>query len=318
MNKEEFKLITPVAFITYIRLDTTIQAFESIRNARPSKLYHISDAANTEEKQKKVEEVRNYVRENIDWPCEFITNYASANIGCKNRIVSGLDWVFSQEEKAIIIEDDVVVSKSFYRFAQEMLDRYSDNDQVMMVTSGNGVTTYDNGNDYWFSHNCSIWGWATWRHAWEKNDVNLTQWPKLKKDKILYKFYDERAARIYERGIDSVYSGELNTWDYGWLLAKAVYNGMEIVPCVNMMKNVGIESEEATHKSGIDAELVVNEISFPLKHPDVVIREKKYDDEYANIWFKTSKMELFIRRIIPAPVLKSIRLFLVRIRIIKA
>ena len=314
---KEFKLTTPVAFITYIRLDTTIQAFESIRNAKPAKLYHISDAANTEEKQKKVDEVRRYVRENVDWPCELITNYASENMGCKNRIVSGLDWVFEQEEKAIIIEDDVVVSNSFYRFAEEMLDKYADEEQVMMVTSGNGVTSYNNGNDYWFSRNCSIWGWATWRRAWAKNDAALSRWPEYRKSKTLYQFYDERAAMKFERGIESVYRGELNTWDYGWLLAKAANKGLEIVPKVNMVKNVGIESEEATHDSNINEELFVNEITFPLKHPDSVCAEDEYDKEYADFWYKTGKAELIIRRIVPAGWLKQIRTILTKMGLMR-
>lgn len=316
MNKD-YELTTPVAFITYIRLDTTKQAFEAIRKAQPMKLYHISDAANSDEKQKKVEEVRAYVKNNIDWPCELITNYASSNMGCKNRIISGLDWVFSKEEKAIIIEDDVVVSHSFFRFAQEILDKYSDVEEVMMVTSGNGVTSYKNDADYLFSRNCSIWGWATWRRAWEKNDGNLTNWPKYKKEKVLYQFYDERAARKYERGVESVYRGELNTWDYGWLLAKAINKGYEVVPRVNMVRNVGIETEEATHNSKIDIELVSNDISFPLKHPQKIEWEEEYDKAYADIWYQTGKVELLIRRIVPAFLLRGMRMILMKIRLMK-
>jgi len=41
------------------------------------------------------------------------------------RVSSGIDWVFEQVEEAIILEDDCLPDPSFFRFCQEMLERFS-------------------------------------------------------------------------------------------------------------------------------------------------------------------------------------------------
>ena len=32
----------------------------------------------------------------VDWPCEVQRNYTDSNLGLKQRVSSGLDWVFEQ------------------------------------------------------------------------------------------------------------------------------------------------------------------------------------------------------------------------------
>ena len=42
----------------------------------------------------------------VDWECQVMTHFAAANMGCRRRVSSGLDWVFDTVEQAIILEDD--------------------------------------------------------------------------------------------------------------------------------------------------------------------------------------------------------------------
>jgi hypothetical protein len=62
-------------------------------------------------------EIREIVSQ-IDWPCEVQRHYADQNLGLKKRVSSGLDWVFSQVESAIILEDDCLPNQSFFKFCQ--------------------------------------------------------------------------------------------------------------------------------------------------------------------------------------------------------
>ena len=57
----------------------------------------------------------------VDWECRVMTQYASANMGCRRRVSSGLDWVFDTVEQAIILEDDCLPDPSFFRFCEELL-----------------------------------------------------------------------------------------------------------------------------------------------------------------------------------------------------
>ena len=297
----------PVVFITYIRLDTTKQVFEQIRAVKPTKLYHISDAANDEEKQSRVEAVREFVRNGIDWECELVTNYAEKNMGSKNRINSGLNWVFEREDRAVILEDDVVPSQSFFSFCKVMLERYENDERVMMITGHKRVPEYEIAQDYIFSDYCSIWGWATWSRAWKRNDQSLALWPEAKKTHFLRKVYGMDVEMALTRNLDEVYAGELDAWDYGWQLNKALCGGVEIVPKYNLVKNIGMLSEDATHKFKREIEMRINEFSLSEKPINEVKVEIDYDKMLAKKYFHVSLPEKIIRIIVPASWLKAIR-----------
>ena len=139
MTDSTFKLTTPVAFIIFNRPDTTKRVFEAIREAKPEKLYLISDAPREgrEDDEAKVAETRAYVEEHIDWECQVKKNYATENMGCKMRVSSGITWVLEQEEDTIILEDDVLPNQDFFRYCQEMLEKY----KIQAVAIGNGTAS---------------------------------------------------------------------------------------------------------------------------------------------------------------------------------
>lgn len=312
INEKDTLFSVPIAFITYVRLDTAKQVFEQIRKIRPRKLYHISDASDDLVKAEKVQKVRDYISDNIDWPCEVYRNYAKSNMGCRERINSGLDWVFENEEMAIILEDDVVPVQSFFLFCEDMLKRYKDDNRIFMITGNKRVYDYHTEDDYLFSNYCSIWGWATWARAWKLNESDMKSWPKVKKDKLLKKVYGENAALRLTRDMESVYRGEVNTWDYPWQLSKLRYGGLEIVPSVNMIKNIGMLSEEATHTFEHDMDMPVGEIQRPIRYREVVKVDDIYDATLAKREFSISFAEKLIRKIIPPNCLSAIRRFLCR------
>src|ERR1700735_5608959 len=118
-------LQTPVAFFVFKRPGTTRRVFDAISRARPAKLLIVADGARTG-KEGEVEacrQVRDIVSR-INWPCEVIQNFSETNLGCQERMISGIDWVFSQVEDAIILEDDCLPNPSFFHFCQELLERY--------------------------------------------------------------------------------------------------------------------------------------------------------------------------------------------------
>jgi hypothetical protein len=73
---------------------------------------------------------------------------------------------FEQVERAIILEDDCLPDPSFFRFCDEMLERYRDNNRVSLVSGGNLQFGQQRGTgSYYFSKYTHIWGWASWRRA---------------------------------------------------------------------------------------------------------------------------------------------------------
>lgn len=105
-------LKTPVAFIIFNRPDLTQIVFNEIRKAQPKQLFVIADGPRTSEEQAKCQAAQDIIKQ-VDWDCEVFCNYSDINLGCRERVSSGITWVFEQVEEAIILEDDCFPSSSF-------------------------------------------------------------------------------------------------------------------------------------------------------------------------------------------------------------
>ena len=267
-------LKTPVVFILFNRPHTTSRVFDEIRRARPEKLLIIADGARKDypEDIRLCNEARLIV-EQIDWPCDVKRLYSDHNLGCRNRVISGLNWVFQEVEEAIILEDDCLPHQSFFLFCSEMLERYRNETGVMAVSGNNFLfKKISYSTSYHFTHLLHIWGWATWRRAWELYDPDMHLWPDAKEQKLLNRvFSDDGLRRYFNRIFEYTYRGIINTWDYQFQFSCLVNGGLSIIPSVNFVKNIGFGPEATITKEHHPiADLPRDEMFFPLVHPQIV------------------------------------------------
>ena len=277
------RLTTPVAFIIFNRPDTTMRVFEAIREAKPTKLYLISDAprADRPDDIPKVEETRKYVEEHIDWDCQVEKNYATENMGCKMRVSSGITWVLSKEDRTIILEDDVLPNQDFFRFCHEMLEYYKNNNRVMMVAGGNLIDDCKIEKQYTFSCFPGVWGWATWARAWKDYDVNIPDWPQYRKKGTLKCVQSGLAYAFLKEHLDQVYEGRKDTWDYQWDFCRYKERGLGIIPRDNMIENLGLNHEDATNTREKSTQtFTVKNVDFPLVFDVPVKRNVVFDKAY--------------------------------------
>lgn len=271
---------TPVAIIVFKRLDATQRMFSTVRAARPQQLFIIADGWRNELEKEKCLAVREYIEKTIDWPCTVYKDYAEQNLGCKMRVVTGLNWVFSQVEEAIIIEDDCVPDQSFFPFCQQLLEKYRHNPRIMQIAGLNlqqKNEKFDSRNEsYYFSDLGEIWGWATWRRAWALYDVSIAEWPKAKAGHMLSRHFKSPAIIDYwEHLFDEIYEARNNVrqfdaWAAQWVFARFMANGITAVSTTNLIQNFG-DDEDATRqkgtKPGSHYRRPVLQVTFPLRHP---------------------------------------------------
>lgn len=282
-----YKTKTPVAMIIFNRYDNAHAVLEQIKKAEPQELFIIADGprANREGEKEKCEKARSICDE-VDWKCNVHKIFSDVNLGCAKRVTSGLNEVFSKVERALIFEDDCIPAESFFEFADEMLERYKDEDKIMLVSGNNkcfdpskkdgGITKFhqnkNNQNEsYFFSKQSQIWGWATWRRAWNKMDLAMKSWPELRKEKLVESIYKKPSHRYYwKSAFDYVYNGHTNSWAFPWNLSVWREGGFSIIPKVNLIRNAGFNAD-ATHTSGksIFENLDYGNLEFPLVHPDI-------------------------------------------------
>lgn len=292
---------TPVVLIIYNRPDTTARVFDEIRRYEPAILYVVADGYKTGDAndEKKVENTRKLIN-NVDWDCDVRLNYADANLGCRTRIQTGLDWVFNQSERAVILEDDCLPNQDFFAFCDEILSRYQNEPEIMHVSGSNYLfNQIEIEFSYYFSifNHCS--GWATWSRAWKNFDPEIKSWPYLKETGFLFNLFDNDKSRTYwENAFQGVYEMQIDSWAYCWTLACWINNGLTVIPRQNLITNIGY-GLNATHTKNARsrfAEIPTSSLSFPLAHP-ARIERNYYADKITE---KMNYNRHFIRRMIGA------------------
>ncbi|MGB5631833.1 MAG: glycosyltransferase family 2 protein [Waterburya sp.] len=286
------QLKTPIVFFVFNRPDVTKIVFEAIRQAKPTVMYVIADGARTNKigEAGKCEAVHKVI-EGVDWDCKVITNYSEINLGCKKRISSGLDWVFEQVESAIILEDDCLPDPSFFRYCDELLEYYHYDSRVMSIGGLNPqlnkkITDYS----YYFSRYPHIWGWATWKRAWQFYDVDMKLWSKISNHQFLENIFTEpRTIKYWTQIFQATYQGDIDTWDYQWIFTCLMQGGFSIIPNRNLVSNLGF-GIDATHtvnsgNSSPYSNMNTEEMVFPLRHPTFMLRSLPADSFTENNYY---------------------------------
>lgn len=297
----EFQLKTPVAFIIFNRPDTTERVFAEIAKAKPRKLLVVGDGARTNRpgEAEKVASARAII-ERVDWDCEVLTNFSDVNLGCRRRPVTGIDWVFDQVSEAIILEDDCLPHPTFFRFCEEMLERYRDDERIGMVSGDNFQFGQKRTNaSYYFSRYNHIWGWASWRRAWNHYDEKAGSWNSFRDDGWLDGLgLKQRERQFWINIFQAIQEERLNTcWDYQWLLTLWSQGMLSINPNVNLISNIGF-GPSATHTLGtsIYANIGVEPMEFPLCHAEIVLAHREADEFTADGMFTISwKRQLLLK-----------------------
>lgn len=271
---------TPIAYIVFNRPRHTEQSFAILRKQQPSQLFIISDGPRIEHPTdaERCAEVRAII-DRVDWPCEVYRHYAESNLGCKQRVSSGLDWVFAQVERAIILEDDCLPHPDFFAFCEILLDRYANDSRVWVITGNNFQNGRRRGKAaYYFSKYNHVWGWATWRRAWGQYKEDLAFWPQWKDSRDwCHKIPDHVERQYWSMIFDKMYAGGIDTWDYPWIASVWYHGGLTATPNSNLVSNIGF-GPDATHTNADDDHdgLPVHPLGS-LTHPDRVVQDVSAD-----------------------------------------
>lgn len=168
----DYRCKTLVLMIFINRPETFEKLFERVREAKPYNLILAQDVAKNGNEHNGMDACRK-ITERIDWDCEVIWDSSETNLGCGVRPYSAISNALKEFESVIILEDDCIPAVSFFRYCDELLERYQDDDRVAYISGLNHFETWDCGqSDYFFTRAGAIWGWATWRKGVSQNCVN--------------------------------------------------------------------------------------------------------------------------------------------------
>jgi len=290
-------LNTPVALIIFNRPDTTALVFQEIAKARPPKLLIIGDGAR-EDKPDEIEKCAQAraIIEQVNWDCEVLTNYSDVNLGCRHRISSGIDWIFEHVNEAIILEDDCLPDQTFFRFCEEMLERYQEDERIGMIAGSNFLFGKKHGTaSYYYSSSVSIWGWATWKRAWRHYDRDMKKWPQVQKKGWLKSLLlNRREHKHWSKHFQRTYDGQIDTWAYQWVFANWLQGWKSVVPNRNLISNIGF-GDGATHTkdNSVYSNIKIEPLEFPLDLPESIPDRYEIDRESVIVRLRKLRLRLF-------------------------
>ncbi|RCR71062.1 hypothetical protein [Larkinella punicea] len=280
----------PVLFILFNRPYHARRVFERIREIQPRELFvsidgprpnHPTDAEQVAQCQALLDE--------IDWPCQVQQLIQEQNLGCKHAVSTAITWFFRQVEMGIILEDDCLPDPTFFTFCRENLWYHLNNTAIMHIGGINlqNGRQYGDGS-YFYTKVCHVWGWASWRRAWEKYDVTMSSYPEFRSQKLISDiFTDPQVQEFWNDSFEGTYNGLINTWDFQWCYAIWTHNGLCINPNQNLISNIGFGGE-ATHTKA-NNETFANKPVYPLNeiiHPRFIIENRQATEYSLHHYFR--------------------------------
>lgn len=302
---------TPVLFVIFNRPEIAYKSFLKIREAKPQKLYIAQDGARIDKEGEKelVLETRKRIMDLIDWPCDVQTLFQEQNLGCGKGVFTAISWLFENEEKGIVLEDDCVVNPSFFNFMEEMLEKYKDDQRIGMVAGSNLIPAYkENRSSYFFSRYKSCWGWGSWKRAWANMDLEMNWRKDYLMDVVNNSGYYAKGQDKWLHQLKCIDTNYVSAWDWQWFFTLASQNQLCVYPSVNLVSNIGNDAD-ATHTSFGTITYESYELEFPLREPLYVCPNERFDKTF---WKEENTLRLRFQRLLPNALKTKLKIILKR------
>lgn len=299
----------PVRVNIWIRPHCQRKQFEVLKEARPSIMFLISDGGRNEREWEAIRQNRAIFDNEIDWDCTVYKIYEDKNNGLYTMSKKGAELIWSKVDRCIFLEDDQVVSVSYFKYCEELLEKYKDDTRIQAICAMNHNGTWDDtDNDYFFARCGAIWGLATWKRTLKDRELG-TSYSKDKYTMSLIlknaKDYKEYQRRLEGYAKSDIFEGHVAGGEFYHDLSIYGQNRLYIVPKRNMMSNIGC-TENSAHSTEYKLlpramkkifNMKTYELEFPLKHPEYVVADGKYEKRRAKIMATDSSVRRFFRKI---------------------
>jgi hypothetical protein len=257
---------TGLGLFVYNRPEHTRRVLDGLRENDPEHLYVFSDGPKSDADAQRVNEVRAII-DDIDW-CETELVAHEENVGLVENNVTGVEYMFEENDRIIALEDDDVPSSDFLSFTNDCLDEYQDSSAVMSISGFSLPIPIpdDYPYDVYFTYRAGSWGWATWKDDWEHFEQDPMPLSELREREDEIRRIAGKAGGLYEL-MEHQLRGETESWSTWWAWAVLKNNGFTVNPVTPRVRNIGHDGSGThsgnTNKFDIEIQSGSGDISFP-------------------------------------------------------
>ncbi len=247
--------LAPIILFVYNRPEHTLRCLESLKKnelANESTLYIFCDGAKenaSKEDIVNIKEVQSIISQK-QWCKQVLINKQELNIGLRNSVINGVRQVFNDYKKAIIIEDDLILSKFFLTYMNKGLELF-ENDLTVSQISGHSfqLNVSSLKEDAYFLPLTTTWGWATWKRVWDEVDFNGSDFNKVLSNKKAIKAFNlDNSYDYYSMLLKQINSTKkISSWGIMFWFHTFKNNYKVLFPKYTLVSNIGFDGS-GTHK----------------------------------------------------------------------
>lgn len=235
--------LAPIVLFVYDRIEQTRRTIESLQKnyeSKKSELYIYSDNHKCDRSSRGVAEVRNFI-ERLSGFKKITIIKRDANYGLKLSIETGVFEVISKHGKAIVLEDDLLLSINFLQYMNEALDRYADEENIMGISGYVSPHRIKVESDCFFLPFISSWGWATWKRSWDLYQKFPNNYQEYLSSPESIKRFNLNGAIDYYSMLKNTLAGKTHSWAINWYFANFIRSGLTLYPRETLVENIGFD-----------------------------------------------------------------------------
>jgi hypothetical protein len=221
------KQLAPIVVFAYRRkkkLQNLINSLLKNNESKNTLIYFFQDSYKDLDDKNDVARVKKYISGVEGFKKKIIIS-RKKNIGLSNNLISGINFIFKKHNKAIFLEDDLVVSVNFIKFMNQALDKYCKNKKVWHINAWSFDLKENLDRDMFFSRHMNCWGWATWKNRWDKFQNNPERFIKIFNKEMINEFNFNNQIDNWSQIIRN-YRKEISTWAIFWYATIFINNGL--------------------------------------------------------------------------------------------
>lgn len=234
----------PVALFVYNRLQharRTIDALRANELAAQSDLFIFSDAARDQESSAAVAAVRDYLGTITGFRSVDIT-LRPRNLGLAASIIDGVTSVCNRFGRLIVLEDDLVTSRSFLSYMNQALAVYEQDERVASIHGYCYPVPAVTLPPTFFLRGADCWGWATWSRSWRHFEPDGRKLLKLLRDRQLEHQFDLDGAFGFTQMLAAQTEGRNDSWAVRWHASCFLREMFTLYPGRSLVHNIGNDS----------------------------------------------------------------------------
>jgi hypothetical protein len=231
----------PVAVFVYNRPGHTRRALESLfmnPEIHESLVTVYCDGPRTVEDEEKVEATRRVVREVVPSQTRIVER--ETNLGLANSIIRGVTKQCEDHGQVIVIEDDLVLSRSAIGFLNNALNWYRSEEAVMHV-SAYMFPVQGSLPDAFFYREATCWGWGTWERAWRHFEPSPEVIQEYIESNSLVSEFNIRGSMKFWEMLEHQREGRIDSWAIRWYGSMFMRGGLALHPGRSLVRNEGFD-----------------------------------------------------------------------------